>query len=680
MSELKSDHNIFIRSDGMPLRTKIVATIGSPEIYKNKHLVDIEGEQVEKNKITWEYLVKNFYENGADIIRLNCSHIELKDVGNVFREIKRGILQCEQENKQRKRMAVMADLPGPKIRFDIKNPINVNVGSEFTIVFDEEVSEASAQTVYIDKDPLKKALDNADEVWRQCSTCPRDVEDCYAENVLGVPGKGRDVGKRFHSFMNKIHEKLQEGKGVLVFVGDGEAVMEVVRKEFNPDSARLKCKIVSVKDKKIKGHKGFTLKGIDIDMPTFTPNDAKILEELLKADPDKSIQPGEPVMAFVALSFVQTADDVLRVREFIENILHETLGEEARHGSPSIVAKFETGKGWRNRDFILDIADGAMVARGDLGLQMEIEEVPRLQKQLIELCNKRGKPVITATQMLLSMTGSIEPTRAECSDVFNAILDGTDAVMTSEETSNGKYPFHTLRKMVSIAEKAELHFEMYEESKEKEKSEEKNIEINELKKSLKHQRVVDFLKDDWARIEKNKERIDEALRAINRYIAGLNRYGSAGQSGKLRTSLEWRRILYQEKLEKTLSQETTNRITQAACMLTEATGTKAIFATSASGRTARMISRLRPLVPIIGAAHDLMNLRKMIISFGVFPICIGIVNTSSSTDEMFIQFREVVLEHGYFGEFFGQNDTLIFTAGTPLQTPGTTNLVQIKMI
>jgi len=222
-------------------------------------------------------------------------------------------------------------------------------------------------------------------------------------------------------------------------------------------------------------------------------------------------------MAFVALSFVQTADDVLRAREFIEKILYETLKEETRHGSPSIVAKFETGKGWRNRDFILD-------------------------------------------------------------------------------------------------------------------------------------------------------------------IAGLSQYGPAGQSGKLRTSLEWRRILYQEKLEKTLRQETTNRITQAACMLTESTGTKAIFAASASGRTARMISRLRPLVPIIGATHDLMNLRKMIISFGVFPICIGKVITTDSTDNMFKIFKDAVLEHGYLGEFFGQNVTLIFTAGTPLQTPGTTNLVQIKRI
>jgi len=674
MPGLESHYNIFIRNDGMPLRTKIVATIGTPGIYKDNHIVDIKGEEVEENKITWEYLVKNFYENGADIIRLNCSHIELKDVGNVFREIKRAILQCEQENKQRKRMAVMADLPGPKIRFDIKNPVNVSVGSEFTIVFDEEVSEASAQTVYIDKVPLKKAQDEADELWRQCSSCPPGVEDCYAENVLGVPREGRSVGKRFCSFMNKIYEKLQDGKRVLVFVGDGEVVMEVVGKEFDVNTARLKCKIVSVKDNKITGHKGFTLKGIDIDMPTFTSNDAILLEKLLEADLDKNIQPGEPVMAFIALSFVQTADDVLRAREFIENILHKTLGEEARHGSPSIVAKLETSKGWRNRDFILDIADGAMVARGDLGLQMEIEEVPRLQKQLIELCNKRGKPVITATEMLKSMTGSIEPTRAECSDVFNAIQDGTDAVMTSEETSNGKYPFHTLRKMVSIAEKAELHFEMYEES------EKRNIEINELKKSLKHQRVADFLKDDWTRIEENKNRIDGALTALHRHKAELPHCDDPGQSAKLKTSLDWRIGLYQEKLGKTSRQETTNRITQAACMLTEATGTKAILAASASGRTARMISRLRPSVPIIGAAHDLMNLRKMIISFGVFPICIGKVITSDSTDNMFKIFKEAVLEHGYLGEFFGQNDTLIFTAGTPLQTPGTTNLVQIKRI
>ncbi len=660
----------------MPLRTKIVATIGNPDIYKDNHLVNIKGEKVEKNKITWEYLVQKFYENGADIIRLNCSHIDLEEVGNVFREIKRAILKCEQENMQRKRMAVLADLPGPKIRFDIKNPIRVSVGSKFTIVFDEKVSEASAQTVYIDNVPLKEALDKAVEGWRQCYSCPRDVEDCYAENVLGFPGEGRSVGKRFPSFMNKISKKLQDGKRVLVFVGDGEVVMEVVGKEFDVNTARLKCKIVSVKDKKIQGHKGFTLKGIDIDMPTFTYKDEILLEKFLEADLGKSIQPDEhePVMAFVALSFVQTADDVLRAREFIENLLHKTWGEAARHRSPSIVAKLETSKGWRNRDFILDIADGAMVARGDLGLQMEIEEVPRLQKQLIELCNKRGKPVITATEMLKSMTSSIEPTRAECSDVFNAIQDGTDAVMTSEETSNGKYPFHTLQKMVSIAEKAELHFEMYEESKGG------KIEVNELKKSLKHQRVVDFLKDDWARIEKNKERIDGALRALIRYIAELSQCGAAGQSEKLKTSLEWRMILYKEKLEKTTRQETTNRITQAACMLTEATGTKAIFAASASGRTARMISRLRPLVPIIGAAHDLMNMRKMIISFGVFPICIGIVNTRGSTDEMFKQFRDKVLEHYYLKDFFEKNDTLIFTAGTPLQTPGTTNLVQIKRI
>ncbi|MHC5062087.1 MAG: pyruvate kinase [Planctomycetota bacterium] len=651
-----------------------MATIGTPDIYKDNHIVDIKGEEVEENRITWEYLVEKFFENGADIIRLNCSHIDLKDVGNVFREIKRAILQCEQKNNQQKRMAVLADLPGPKIRFDIKNPISVSVGSEFTILFDEEVSEASTQTVYIDKVPLKKALDKADDVWEQRSSCPPDVEGCFAENVLGFPGGVRNVGRRFSSFMNKVYEKLHEGKRLLVFVGDGDVVMEVVRDEFNLNTARLKCKIVSVKENKIKGHKGFTLKGIDIDMPTFTSTDTKLLKELLKADMDKNIQPNEPVMAFVALSFVQTADDVLRAREFIENILRGPLGEAARHGAPSIVAKLETGKGWRNRDFILDIADGAMVARGDLGLQMEIEEVPRMQKQLIELCNKRGKPIITATEMLKSMTRSIEPTRAEGSDVFNAIQDGTDAVMTSEETSNGKYPFHTLRKMVSIAEKAELHVEMYEESEEKE------IEINELKKSLKHQRLVDFLKDDWARIEENKKRLDGAFRALNRHIAELIHSDTAGQSEQLTKSLNWRISLYQEKFGKTSRQETTNRITQAACMLTETTGTKAIFAASASGRTARMISRLRPSVPIIGAAHDLMNMRKMIISFGVFPICIGKVSTSGSTDNMFEIFKEVVLKHTYLREFFVNNDTLIFTAGTPLQTPGTTNLVQIKRI
>jgi len=142
----------------------------------------------------------------------------------------------------------------------------------------------------------------------------------------------------------------------------------------------------------------------------------------------------------------QFSDDWLFALERTPNKGRPLMPGEARLESPAIVAKIETNKEWINIDLILDVADGVMVARGDLGLQMNVGEVPQIQKRLIELCNKRGKPVITATQMLTSMVNSIEPTRAEGSDIFNVIEGGTDAVMTSEETATGRFPFQTIRK------------------------------------------------------------------------------------------------------------------------------------------------------------------------------------------------------------------------------------------
>ena len=124
-----------------------------------------------------------------------------------------------------------------------------------------------------------------------------------------------------------------------------------------------------------------------------------------------------------------------------------------------IIAKIETREATEDIERILDVADGAMVARGDLALQIGPHNVPGFQKRLIRLCNLRGKPVITATQMLISMVDEPEPSRAEASDVFNAILDGTDAVMLSDETASGKYPFQAVRTMIEIAEAAESHLE-----------------------------------------------------------------------------------------------------------------------------------------------------------------------------------------------------------------------------
>ena len=149
---------------------------------------------------------------------------------------------------------------------------------------------------------------------------------------------------------------------------------------------------------------------------------------------------------FIAASFVRRASDVLEIRELLEK-------NNATH--IHIIPKIENQEGVDNIDEILEVSDGLMVARGDLGVEIPAEEVPLVQKDLIKKCNAFGKPVITATQMLDSMQRNPRPTRAEASDVANAIFDGTDAIMLSGETAAGNYPVESVQTMHNIASRAE---------------------------------------------------------------------------------------------------------------------------------------------------------------------------------------------------------------------------------
>lgn len=157
----------------------------------------------------------------------------------------------------------------------------------------------------------------------------------------------------------------------------------------------------------------------------------------------------------MALSFVRCADDVRQVRQ----ILSENGGSKIR-----LIAKIENMQGVRNLREILDVSDGIMVARGDMGVEIPFTKLPSIQKQIIELCNKEGKLVITATQMLDSMISNPRPTRAEISDVANAVYDGSTAIMLSGETAAGQYPEESLRTMAAIAEEAERHKEYIQDS------------------------------------------------------------------------------------------------------------------------------------------------------------------------------------------------------------------------
>ena len=186
-------------------------------------------------------------------------------------------------------------------------------------------------------------------------------------------------------------------------------------------------------------HKGVNLPGARLNIPGFTEKDEQDLAFGLENGVD-----------MVAISFVRTAQDVARVRQAIARLNPDRV-------DTPIIAKLERPEALENLEAIIHAADGVMVARGDLGVEMSPQEVPIAQKRIIEAANQQGKAVITATQMLESMISSPRPTRAEASDVANAIFDGTDAVMLSGETAVGRYPVETVQMMDAIVHEAEEH-------------------------------------------------------------------------------------------------------------------------------------------------------------------------------------------------------------------------------
>ncbi len=184
----------------------------------------------------------------------------------------------------------------------------------------------------------------------------------------------------------------------------------------------------------LTSHKGVNLPHSKLSVPALTDKDREDVLFGIKSNVD-----------FIALSFVRKAEDVLELKEFLRE----------RGKTIPIIAKIEKPEAVKNIDEILDAADGIMVARGDLGVELPVEKVPVIQKQLIRKANEKGKPVITATQMLKTMVDLPVPTRAEVTDIANAVLDGTDALMLSEETAVGKYPVKVIKTMAKVAAEAE---------------------------------------------------------------------------------------------------------------------------------------------------------------------------------------------------------------------------------
>lgn len=218
-------------------------------------------------------------------------------------------------------------------------------------------------------------------------------------------------------------------EGNVILVNDGKQQLKIIEKS----SDELKCEVQV--NGILASRKGCNVPGVKLTMPFISEKD------------DADLRFGcEQNVDFIAASFVRRADDVLRIRKIL-----------AEMGKPSIqiIAKIENQEGFDNIDEILDVADGVMVARGDLGVEVSPDRVPIYQKLIIKKANQYGKPVITATHMLDSMTKNPRCTRAEASDVANAVLDGSDAVMLSAESAAGDYPVEAVKTMASICETAE---------------------------------------------------------------------------------------------------------------------------------------------------------------------------------------------------------------------------------
>ncbi|MDR0933194.1 MAG: pyruvate kinase, partial [Victivallales bacterium] len=216
--------------------------------------------------------------------------------------------------------------------------------------------------------------------------------------------------------------------GSRIVCDDGAVELHVLKKQGD----MLLCE--ALHDGVLLNHKSVNVPEVELNAATLTEKDRNFIEYAITHNLD-----------YIAHSFVRNADDVEQVRTLLD----------AKKSSIKIIAKIENRQGVKNVDEILSAADGIMVARGDLGIEIPLEEVPLIQKELIHACRKAAKPVITATQMLQSMENSPLPTRAEVNDVANAVYDGTDAVMLSGETANGKYPVEAVSVMNRIVEETE---------------------------------------------------------------------------------------------------------------------------------------------------------------------------------------------------------------------------------
>jgi pyruvate kinase len=371
-----------------------------------------------------------------------------------------------------------------------------------------------------------------------------------------TPGDANRVSTTFRPLPREVH------RGDRILLSDGLIELRVQQIR----GREVICEVVN--GGTLGEHKGINLPGIELRVPALTKKDREDLAFALGQD-----------VNYVAVSFVRRAEDVVLAKNLIRRAGKDT----------PVIAKLEKPEAIENLDAILRVADGVMVARGDLGVEMNPERVPVVQKMIIARAREARRPVITATQMLESMTQNPRPTRAEASDVANAIFDGSDAVMLSAETASGKYPVEAVAMMARIIENAEASI------------------------------------------------------------------------------TEFPRPSMQEKLK------VAETVAELVCHASRELHMKLIAVFTHSGFTARLVSRYRPLVPIVAFSPEGETRRRMALIWGVMARGIADVHKVDGLAEIA---EQRLLEERLVRE----GDVIGIVAGTPMGIRGTTNFMKFHVI
>lgn len=388
------------------------------------------------------------------------------------------------------------------------------------------------------------------------------IELVEGEEVVISPSFDLGSGIQIPTDFDELPQSCKEGTKILL--DDGLMELRVLRVEGD----KVFCKVIF--GGILKNRKGMNLPDEDLPVDCMTPKDIADLEFGLANGVD-----------YVALSFVRRGSDLKKLREIIEQ----------KKPSTKIISKIEMREAIENLNEIVALSDAVMVARGDLAVEVGQTQLPLIQKRIIHLSNEMGKPVITATQMLDSMVSNPRPTRAEITDVANAVLDGTDAVMLSAESASGKYPFKCIRTMHEIVTEVEKNDEIY----------------------------YKFDLDD-----DQEPNVPESI-AASASLSALNLDASA-----------------------------------IVCLTT-------------SGRTATIISKLRPKAKIIAITHRIETLNRLELVWGIQTYAISPYN---NTDEAMDQIERILLQYG----LISNKDRVVLTLGVPVAQGAKTNSLRVYTI